>query len=127
MILKFHEAKKNGADEVTLWGTGSPLREFLYVDDLARGLVHLLEHYSGGMTINIGSGWEVSIYDLAYMIKDVIGFDGDIVFDNTKPDGTPRKLLDNARINTLGWQAQTLLDKGLRQSYEWFKDACHSP
>jgi GDP-L-fucose synthase len=79
------------------------------------------------MTINIGSGQEISIYDLAYQIKNIVGFKGEIVFDKTKPDGTPRKLLDNMRINALGWQAQTLLDKGLRQSYEWFKDACHSP
>jgi GDP-L-fucose synthase len=120
MILKFHQAKVSGADHVRLWGTGKPLREFLYVDDLAQGLVHLLQHYSDGKTINIGSGQEISIYDLAYKIKNVVGFEGDIIFDSAKPDGTPRKLLDNSRINALGWQAETSLDKGIQQAYEWY-------
>ena len=122
MILKFQQAKDRGDKAVILWGTGNPLREFLYVDDLARGLVHLLKHYSDSTPINIGSGQEISIYDLAHKVKEIVGFHGDIVFDETKPDGTPRKILDNARINALGWHAETPLDKGLQQAYAYFEN-----
>ena len=127
MILKFHQAKERGDKEVVLWGTGKPLREFLYVDDLARGLVHLLKNYSDAQTINIGSGDEVSIYDLAHKIKAVVGFEGKIIFDETKPDGTPRKVLDNSRIHALGWQVETPLDKGIQQAYEWFLSRIKKP
>jgi len=121
MILKFQQAKERGDKEIALWGTGRPLREFLYVDDLAHGLIHLLKNYSDSAPINIGSGEEISIYDLAHKIKDVIGFEGEIKFDSSKPDGTPRKLLDNVRINGLGWCAETPLDEGLQQAYAWYK------
>lgn len=120
IILKFHQAKERGDKEVTLWGTGSPLREFLYVDDLASALIHLLKNYSDSIPINVGSGQEISIYDLAHKIKDIVQFDGNIIFDSTKPGGTPRKILDNARINALGWHAKTPLDKGIEQAYEWY-------
>ena len=120
MILKFQQAKDCNDKVVILWGTGNPLREFLYVDDLAQGLVHLLKNYSDSTPINIGSGQEISIYDLAHKVKKIVGFHGDIVFDETKPDGTPRKILDNAHINAPGWHAETPLDKGLQQAYDWY-------
>ena len=120
MILKLHQAKERGDRQVTLWGTGKPLREFLYVDDLAEGLIHLLKNYSDGVPINIGSGEEISIADLAHKIKTVVGFDGEILFDDTKADGAPRKLLDNTRINALGWCSETPLDKGLGKAYQYF-------
>lgn len=120
MILKFHQAKQHGNKEVILWGTGKPLREFLYVDDLATGLVHLLQSYSDAVPINIGSGQEISIIELAEVIKGVVGFEGNIIFDDTKPDGTSRKLLDSSKINALGWQAETPLKQGSQQAYEWF-------
>ena len=122
MILKFQQAKDCNDKVVILWGTGNPLREFLYVDDLAQGLVHLLKNYSDSTPINIGSGQEISIYDLAHKVKKIVGFHGDIVFDETKPDGTPRKILDNARINALGWHTETPLDKGLQQAYAYFEN-----
>ncbi len=120
MILKFHQAKINGDKEVVLWGTGMPLREFLYVDDLAQGLIHLLKNYSDSSPVNMGSGQEISILDLAQMIKNIVGFEGGIKFDSSKPDGTSRKLLDNSKINDLGWGAETQLEYGLRQVYEWY-------
>ncbi len=120
LILKIHEAKQQNKKEVTLWGTGNALREFLYVDDLANGLVYLLKNYSDAAPINIGSGQEITIHDLAHKLKDLIGYEGSIAFDDTKPDGTPRKLLDSSKINAMGWQAQTQLDHGLSQVYEWY-------
>ena len=120
MILKFHQAKTNSEESVTLWGSGNPLREFLYVDDLADGLVHILKNYSEAPTINIGSGTEISIYDLALLIKDIISFKGEIIFNTDKPDGTMRKLLDCNRLKALGWQAKTPLKQGIEQSYRWF-------
>lgn len=120
MILKFHQAKINGDKEVILWGTGVPLREFLYVKDLATALINILKNYSDGLPINIGSGQEISIYDLAQTIKSIVGFEGGIKFDSSKPDGTPQKLLDNSKINKLGWRAETPLNKGLQQTYQWY-------
>jgi GDP-L-fucose synthase len=120
LILKIHQAKIEEKNSVTLWGTGKPLREFLYVDDLADGLIHILKNHSDPKPINIGSGEEISIKDLALKISKVVGYEGQIEFDEKKPDGTPRKLLDNAKINNLGWQAKTPLDKGLQQTYQWF-------
>lgn len=120
MILKFHEAKKRGDEKVILWGTGEPLREFLYVDDLAQALIHLLEKYSGDIAMNIGSGEEIKIIALAQKIKNIVGFDGEIIFDTSKPDGTPRKALDSQKIKDLGWSPKTPLDKGLGEAYDWF-------
>ncbi len=121
IMMKIHMAQIAQKDNVVLWGTGAPLREFLHVDDLAKALVHLLKNYSDGAPINIGSGQEISIADLAMMLKDIIGYDGIIEFDTSKPDGTPRKLLDSSKINDLGWKAQTLLKQGLERSYDWFQ------
>jgi GDP-L-fucose synthase len=120
MILKFHQAKMKGEKKVTLWGTGTPLREFLYVDDLADALIHLLKFYDGESHMNVGSGEEVTISALARKIAAVTGYDGDIVFDSSKPDGTPRKLLDSGRLNDLGWQAKTTLRQGLPMAYQWY-------
>ncbi len=121
MMIKFMEAKKAGADKVTLWGTGAPLREFLYAPDLVRALVLVAQAYDDAAPINVGSGEEVSIYDLAHLIARVTGFEGDIVFDDSKPDGTPRKFLDSSKINSLGWRAQTKLEAGLREVYGGLK------
>ncbi len=120
MIRKFHEAKLLGSDQVTLWGTGSPLREFLHVDDLADACLFLLENYDEPGIINIGVGEDLKIAELADIVRDVVGFKGGIVYDTTKPDGTPRKLVDTARINALGWKAKIGLHDGIRQTYEWF-------
>lgn len=122
LTLKIYQAKVQNKENVTLWGTGSPLREFLYVDDLADGLIHLLKNYGGSAPINIGSGEEVSIQDLAIKIADIIEYKGRIDFDASKPDGTPRKLLDSSNINNLGWRSKIPLDKGLKQTYDWFLD-----
>lgn len=117
LILKMHQARK----EIEIWGSGNPLREFLYAADLADGLVFLLTHYSGESPINIGSGTEISIRDLAHKIAAATGYKGDIVFNSNKPDGTPRKLLDSRHINKAGWHAKTPLDEGLEKTYTWFK------
>lgn len=120
MVRKFHEAKKAGADSVTLWGTGTPLREFLHVDDLADACLFLLDHYEDQEIINIGVGEDISIADVAEIVRSVVGFGGRIVYDSSKPDGTPRKLVDTARINALGWKAQTGLAEGIASTYQWF-------
>lgn len=119
-IRRFHEAKINKAPVVTIWGTGNPLREFLYVDDLADACLFLMEHYSGNETVNVGTGKELSIKDLAYLMKKVIGYEGTIDFDTTKPDGTPRKLLDVSKLEKLGWTYKTELEDGIRFAYEDF-------
>jgi len=121
LIRKIHEAKISGAPNVTLWGTGTPLREFLFVDDLADALVFILQNYSDASPLNVGSNVEVTIAALAQTIADVIGYQGNFSHDSTKPDGTPRKLLDSTRLQNLGWIPQTPLAVGIRQSYEWFK------
>ena len=121
LIRKFHEAKKDNKKEVVLWGTGSPKREFLHVDDLAESCVFLMIDYNDSEIINIGTGADLSISELAEKIKKVVGFNGKIVFDKTKPDGTPRKLLDVSRINSLGWKHSIELDEGLSMTYEWYK------
>ena len=120
MIAKFHRAKTEGAAEVILWGSGSPLREFLYARDLACALVMMMEQYDDDKALNIGSGEEISILDLADMIANVVGYCGDIRFDASKPDGTPRKLIDSSKLKALGWQAQTQLRDGLRLTYQWY-------
>jgi GDP-L-fucose synthase len=120
LIRKFHEAKLEGAPQVVVWGTGSPLREFLHVDDLARGVVFCLDNYNAYEHINCGSGTEISIKDLALAVGEAVGYNGDLVFDTSKPDGTPRKLMDSSRIFALGWQPEIGLSEGIRLSYEWF-------
>jgi len=120
MIVKAHRAKTSGASSLEIWGSGTPLREFLYVDDLADGLVFLLKHYSDAPHINIGSGVEHSIRQLAEAVARAVGFTGEFVHDRAKPDGAPRKLMDNGRIHAMGWRATTPLEDGLRTAYEWF-------
>lgn len=120
LLLNFHRAKMNGDTSVTVWGSGKPLREFLFVDDLARALIKLMHEYEENSWINIGSSEEISIHDLAFVIKKVVNFDGDIIFDTSQPDGTPRKFLDSSRMRTLGWKPLVALYEGLSQTYTWF-------
>ena len=120
LIRKIHEAKENNIPEVTVWGTGAPLREFLFVDDLAEALVFLMNEYSGEEHVNVGTGTDVSIKELAQLICNVVGYTGKIVFDTSKPDGTPKKLLDVSKINSLGWKAKVSLEEGIRKTYEWY-------
>lgn len=127
LIRKIHEAKTNGGDSVVIWGTGKPRREFLYVDDCADALVFLMKNYSAAGHVNIGSGAEVSISELAGLIAGVVGFDGSFEYDTTRPDGTLRKLLDVSRINRLGWQAKTRLEDGLKKAYESFLSVLEVP
>ena len=123
-IRRFHEAKMNGAESVTCWGDGSPLREFLYVDDLANLCVFLMNHYSGNETVNAGTGQELSIKELAELVAEVVGYTGHILWDTTRPNGTPRKLLDVNKAKSLGWTAKTELKDGIRMAYE---DFLHNP
>lgn len=120
MIRKFHEAKVNGAPTVELWGTGSPLREFLYVDDMADACVYLLEHYSGEQHVNIGTGKELTIAELAQIVKRTVGYQGEIVWNTQMPDGTPRKLTDVSKLHSLGWHHKVDLEEGVALAYEWF-------
>lgn len=118
LIRRFHEAKEIGAESVTCWGDGTPLREFLYVDDLADACVHLMDTYSGDETVNLGTGREVTIAQLANIIADVVGYDGRIEWDASRPNGTPRKLLDVSKLKSLGWHYKTELEEGVRLAYE---------
>ena len=120
MIRKFHEAKVQQKAEVYLWGTGNALREFLYVDDLADALLHLMNHYSDEIHVNIGTGQDLSIHELALIIKETVEFDGIIVYDTSKPDGTPRKLLNVDRLHQSGWKHTTSLREGIYQLYQWY-------
>nr|WP_294859567.1 GDP-L-fucose synthase [uncultured Fluviicola sp.] len=120
MIRKFHEAKNNGTKEVVVWGTGKPMREFLYVDDLAEACYFLIENYNDPGAINIGTGNDVTIEDLAHLVKRIVGFEGEIVFDTSKPDGTPKKQLNVSKINQLGWSAKIPLEEGIRLAYTSF-------
>jgi len=122
LIRKFHEAKQQGKAEVEIWGTGKPLREFLYVEDLAEALVFLFENYSAEGHVNVGSGVDLSIAELAQTVKDVVGFQGALRFNPDMPDGTPRKIMDVSHINALGWKAKTGLREGLTQAYAWAVD-----
>lgn len=122
IIRKMHDAKIQNIDTVTLWGTGTPKREFLFVDDLAEASVYLMQNYTDNQWINIGTGEDISIQELANTIKQIVGYQGQIVWDTTKPDGTPRKLLDVSKINTLGWQAKTSLAEGIQKTYYWYLD-----
>jgi GDP-L-fucose synthase len=121
LIRKFHDAKTQGSSSVTLWGTGSPKREFLHADDLGRACLFLLENYNHEDAINVGVGEDIAIQDLANAIKEIVGFHGDIEWDTSKPDGTPRKLLDVSRITALGWKPEIGLEVGIRSTYELFK------
>jgi GDP-L-fucose synthase len=121
LLRKFHEAVESGAPEVTLWGSGSPRREFLHVDDLADAAVFLMECYSSPEIVNVGVGEDLTILELAEMIGEITGFRGKLRFDSSKPDGTPRKLLDVSRLTALGWKARIPLREGIRQTYEWYK------
>ncbi|WP_316569594.1 GDP-L-fucose synthase [Neobacillus sp. YIM B06451] len=120
LIRKFHEAKETNAPQVEIWGTGTPKREFLYSDDLADACVYLMNNYFANEIVNIGVGEDISIKELAEHIKAVVGFNGNLEFDTSKPDGTPRKLVDVSKLNSLGWKAQTSLNDGLEKAYQWF-------
>lgn len=120
LIRKFHEAKWNQSKSVEVWGTGSPKREFLYSEDLADACVYLMNHYSESEIVNVGVGKDISIKELAEKIKEVVGYEGEIVFNTSKPDGTPRKLVDVSKIQHLGWEASTSLNEGLVKTYEHF-------
>ncbi|MBW9088947.1 GDP-L-fucose synthase [Rhizobium wenxiniae] len=120
LIRKAHEAKANKAESLTIWGSGNPLREFLHVDDLAEAVIFLLRNYSGALPVNIGSGEELSIAELAQLVSDTVGFEGPLSFDRSRPDGTPRKLADLTRLHSLGWNNARPLKVGLKQTYESF-------
>ncbi len=120
LIRKFHEAKINNNEYVEVWGTGTPKREFLYSDDLADACLFLMNNYEGNEIVNIGVGDDLPIKELAHMIKKVTGFKGELKFDSSKPDGTPRKLVDVTKINSLGWKASTPLEDGIKKAYKWF-------
>ena len=122
MIRKFHEAKLGNAPSVELWGTGTPLREFLYVDDMADACVFLLENYDGEQHVNIGTGKEVTIKELAEMVKETVGFEGEIIWNDSMPDGTPRKLTDVTKLHSLGWIHKVELEEGIKMAYDWFKE-----
>jgi GDP-L-fucose synthase len=119
MMRRFHEAKINNTKQVTIWGSGSPMREFLYITDLAEALFLLMERYEDAGTINVGTGQDVSISELAVLMKEVTGFQGEIVYDRSKPDGMMRKVLDVSRINSLGWKPRVSLEEGLNKTYAW--------
>ena len=122
LIRKFVEAKKNNAPEVVLWGSGTPLREFLHVDDLAKAVLICIEKYDDSQQINIGSGDEISIKDLAQKIANLTGFNGNVVWDANRPDGTPRKVLDSTKINKLGWKRAITLDQGIASTVKWYQE-----
>lgn len=126
MLRKFHEAKENNSPTVTIWGTGSPMREFLHADDLANACTFLMETHDGEQHVNIGTGVDVTIKELAETIQKVVGFEGELVFDSTKPDGTPRKLLDVSKLHSLGWKHTITLEDGLKMAYEAFLDEKNS-
>ena len=120
LIRRFHDAKTSGADRVTIWGTGTPLREFMHADDLADAAVWLMENYDNGQMLNVGTGEEISILDLARLVAKIVGFEGDVTTDTTKPDGTPRKLCDTTRLRALGWKPKISLEDGIASTYKWF-------
>lgn len=119
-IRRFHEAKTNNAKEVVIWGTGTPRREFLYVDDLAEALIFLMENYEDSEIINIGVGEDIPIIDLAKLVARIVGYNGEIKTDTSKPDGTPRKLVDVSKITSMGWRPKTSLEEGIKLTYEWY-------
>ncbi|KKP95759.1 MAG: Nucleoside-diphosphate-sugar epimerase [candidate division TM6 bacterium GW2011_GWE2_36_25] len=125
LMMKMHTAKVEGKDHVVLWGTGSVYREFLYVDDVADAIVFLMKHYNGATHINVGTGKDLTIRELAELVKEIVGFEGALVFDVTKPDGTPKKLLDVSKLCALGWRNKVELRQGIKQMYEWFLNHQH--
>jgi GDP-L-fucose synthase len=122
LIRRFHEAKARGDDRVTVWGTGTPRREFLHVDDLADAVLYLLQNYDAEPIVNIGWGQDVTIRELAELVLSAIGYGGRLEFDSTQPDGTPRKLLDVTRLTDLGWKPRISLENGIARTYAWFKE-----
>lgn len=122
LIRKFHEAKVNGEEAVTIWGTGSPKREFLYADDLAEACLFLMETYNGHELVNVGTGEDLTIAELAGLVKNIVGFEGELMFDTSKPDGTPRKLMDVNKLHNLGWKHHTSLEEGILSAYNDFTD-----
>lgn len=120
LIRKMHDAKVSNLPTVTLWGTGNPKREFLYVDDLAEALIFLMKNHNESDWVNIGTGEDISIKELANLIKQIVGYEGELVWDTSKPDGTPRKLLDVSKINSLGWKHKTNLENGINKTYTWY-------
>jgi len=120
LIRKFHEAKESGAEFVEVWGSGEPRREFLYVDDMADACVFMMQNYSSGEIVNVGCGNDISIGELAQLVSKVVGFEGTLKYDPSKPDGTPRKLLDISRLTALGWQPTVALEAGVARTYEWY-------
>ncbi len=126
LMFKFHEAKIKGEPTVTVWGSGKPLREFLNVDDLADASLFLMDHYEGDEFFNVGYGEEISILELARLMKEIVGFEGEIIMDTDKPDGTMRKLTDISRIKALGWEPRITLKEGLKETYRWFKERYES-
>jgi GDP-L-fucose synthase len=127
LLRKMDEARLSGEPTVSVWGSGTPMREFLYVDDLADACLFLLRNVSEPGPINVGTGKDISIRDLAALIKEIVGFEGEIVFDPTKPDGTPRKLMDTSRLTELGWTAKTSLREGINRTYSWYRDQAGVP
>ena len=120
LIRKFHEAKSNGSEEVVVWGTGRHCREFLHVDDLARGVIFCMDHFDGYEHINCGAGCDISIGALAEIVGETVGFEGRVVFDTSKPDGAPRKLMDSSKLLGMGWRPEISLREGISMSYKWF-------
>lgn len=120
LLRRFHEAKTNNLEKTVVWGTGKPTRDFLFSNDLASGIVFLMQNYNDLEQINIGPGYETSIKELATLIKEIVGFKGELEFDTTKPDGTPRRYLDTSKLKALGWEAKTSLQSGLEQTYSWY-------
>ena len=126
LLRKFHEAKDQGSSYTEIWGTGSPLREFMFADDLADACVFLMKEYNDKQFINVGTGEEITIKDLAYLVRGITGYEGNIRFDTSKPDGTPRKLMNTARLHALGWKHKTTMQEGLAKAYEYFKQEATS-
>jgi len=122
LIYRMYKAKKDSRSEFKIWGSGKPLREFLYVDDLSYAVKYIIENDIDEKLLNIGSGYEISIYSLAEKIKNLLNFSGELAFDASKPDGNPRKLLDSSKILNLGWTPKFNIDEGLENTYKWFKD-----
>ena len=126
LIRKFHDAKEQGKESVEVWGTGTPKREFLHVDDMADATVFLMNHYDDSQFVNVGVGNDVSIRELAEIVKETVGFEGELKFDLSKPDGTPRKLLDVTKLNAAGWTAKINLEEGVKTTYQWFLENIRS-
>jgi len=120
LMLRFHEAVKNGLNKVTCWGSGTPKREFLFIEDLADALVYLMENYNKAQFVNVGTGIEITIKDLTELVAKTVGFEGEILWDSSKPDGTPRKVTNMSKLHSLGWEHKTSLEDGLKETYKWF-------